>query len=292
MRNEVTRTAGGSLRFGEMNAARTPGTPAWLGDLRASGIAQFRLEVNPRTPQQNSPASIMMLASDYWDTDIAIEQDHTDLLVWLRRTGSDANGDPPVRIRGALPPRRWSSVDVLLRPADIRVAVDGKSRLAADIPAGSLRLWGPGELVLGNEVHGGRPWQGEISHAEVRTSTYAVDYARPGALPIPEHFLYLPDHIERFPLSGVNAWLSLVFHVLSFIPLGFLLAWTRRPPVSVIPVTLLATALAVLLAAGKFLFLGRHMAVADIPEQAAGAFVGAFLASSPDCTCAPGRPPR
>ena len=30
VRNEVTRSADGSLRFGEMNNARTPGTPAWL----------------------------------------------------------------------------------------------------------------------------------------------------------------------------------------------------------------------------------------------------------------------
>lgn len=109
-------------------------------------------------------------------------------------------------------------MDVLLRPGDIRIAIDGQSRLAAHIPAGSLRLWGPGQFALGHEVHGGRPWQGEISHAEVHTSTYAVDYARPDALPIPEHFLYLLDHIERFPPSAVNAWLSLILHVLSFIP--------------------------------------------------------------------------
>ena len=45
-----------------------------------------------------------------------------------------------------------------------------------------------------------------------------------------------------------------------------------------IPATMLATALAVVLAAGKFLFHGRHMAVADIVMQVAGALLGALLA--------------
>jgi len=34
VRNEVTRTTDGSLRFGDMNNARTPGTPAWLPEVR------------------------------------------------------------------------------------------------------------------------------------------------------------------------------------------------------------------------------------------------------------------
>ena len=42
----------------------------------------------------------MMLASDFWTTDFAIGQDRSDLLVWLRRPGADANGDPPFAVRG------------------------------------------------------------------------------------------------------------------------------------------------------------------------------------------------
>ena len=56
---------------------------------------QIQLKANPQSLQQNS--SIMMLASDYFHTDFAIGQDQ---LVWLRRPGSDANGDPPFTIGG------------------------------------------------------------------------------------------------------------------------------------------------------------------------------------------------
>ena len=120
--NEVTRSADRSLRFGQMNNARTPGTPAWLGAVRRSGSIEIQLDANPRTAHEQ--ASIMMLASDFWTTDFAIGQDRSDLLVWLRRPGADANGDPPFAVRGVFLPRRWTSVDVLLRRDGVRVDID------------------------------------------------------------------------------------------------------------------------------------------------------------------------
>jgi hypothetical protein len=278
VRNEVTRTADGSLRFREMNEARTRGTPGWLADVRASGIVQIKLEVDPQSSQEQSPASIMMLASDFWHTDFAIGQNHSDLLVWLRRPGSDANGNPPFAVDGALQPWRWNSVDVMLQRDGIRIDVNGTRRVTERLPADSLSIWGAGQIALGGEVHGGGPWQGEIRQAVVRTLGHAVDYVRPGALSIPEHYLYFPDHIAPFPPLNRGEWQALFLHLLSFIPVGFLIVWARRPPVRPIPATLLATGLAVMLAAGKFLFHARHAAVADIVIQSAGTLLGALLA--------------
>ena len=277
VRNDVTRSADGSLRFGELNAARTPGTPAWLHDVRTSGIVQIHLEFNPQSLQKQS-RSIMMLASNFWDTDFAIGQDHSDLAVWLRRPGSTANGDPPFTVAGVFHSQRWTSVDVMLRRGDLRIDVDGTTRVTEHLPADSLRVWSAGQIVLGDEVHGGGPWQGEIRHAEVSTSGYEVDYVRPGALSIPGHYLYLPDHIPPLMPSGLGAWLIVLLHLLTFIPVGFLIVWARRPPLRPVPATLLATGLAVVLAAGKFLFHGRHMHVSHIVVQAIGALLGALLA--------------
>jgi len=277
VRNEVTRSADGSLQFGEMNNARTPGTPAWLQDVRRSGVVQIQLVADPRSLQEN--ASIMMLASDSWDTDFAIGQDHSDLFVWLRRPGSDANGDPPFVVHGALLPQRPNRVDVMLQRDGIRIDVDGRTRLAEHLPADSATVWSQGQIALGDEVHGGGPWQGKISLAEVRTPGYAVDYLRPGALSIPKRYFNVPDHIEPFPPTNLGQWLLAGFDLLSFIPLGFLIVWARRPPVHPVPATLLAAALAVVLAAGKFLFPGRHTSVANIIMEAVGALLGALLAS-------------
>jgi hypothetical protein len=244
--------------------------------VRTSGSIQIHLEFAPQSLQQQ--ASIMMLASDFWHTDFAVGQDHSDLLVWLRRPRSDANGDPPLVVSRVLRSQQWNSVDVMLRRDKIRIYADGRSRLTEHLPAGSTRVWGNGEVALGGEVHGGGAWQGEIHQADVRTTGYAVDYVRPGALSIPASYLYLPDHIEPFPPTNLEQWLLAFVDLLSFIPVGFLIVWARRPPVHPIPATLLAAVLAVMLAAGKFLFHARHTSVANVAMQVVGALLGAWLA--------------
>lgn len=72
-------------------------------------------------------------------------------------------------------------------------------------------------------------------------------------LSIPKRFLYFLDHIEPFP-SGMKEWLVPALQMLLFIPIGFLIAWVRRQPLRPISAALLATALALVLAAGKLLF--------------------------------------
>lgn len=276
VRNQLTRSADGSLQFGEMNYARSPGTPAWLQDVRASGIIQIQLQAYPQSPQN---AAIMMLASDSLHTDFSIEQANSDLMVWLRRTGSDINGDPAFVLPGVLQAQRWNSVAVILRRGDFRIDVDGRTRLAEHLPADSTRTWSPGQIALGDQVHGGGPWQGQIRLAQVRTPGYAVDYIRPGALLIPASYLYLPDHILPFPPINREQWILACLDMLSFIPAGFLLVISRRPPVRPVPATLLAAALAVVLAAGKFLFHGRHTSLANVVLQIVGGLLGALLAS-------------
>ena len=277
VRNEVTRNADGSLQLGEMNNARTTGTPAWLGDARRSGLVQIRLEFEPESLQVNAP--IMMLASNFWTTDFAIVQDHSDLLVYLRRPGSDANGNPPFVVDGLLQSQRWNSVDVILQHDDLRMAVDGPTRLTEHLPADSSRVWGQGQIALGDEVHGGGPWQGTIRLAQVRTAGHVVDYVRPGALSIPKSYFYFPDHVLPFPPTGMQGWVDVLLDMMSFIPVGFLIVWVWRPPVRPVVATVLASVLAVVLTAGKFLFHARHASVASIVLEIFGALLGALLAS-------------
>jgi hypothetical protein len=274
--NQVTRNADGSLRFGEMNHARTPRTPAWLEDVRTSGVIQIQLQADPQSLQQSAP--IMMLASDYWNTDFCIGQDHSDLVVWLRRPGSDVNGGPPFTIGGVFQPQRWTSVNVMLQHGDLRIEVDGKTRLSEHLPSDSPRVWSQAQIALGDEVHGGVPWRGQVRLAQVRTASHTVDYVRPGALSMPASYRYFPDHIEPFPPLGRLAWLTAFLAMLSFIALGFLVVLARNPPIRPVLATLLAAGLAVALAAGKFLFDGRHTAVLNIVMEATGGLLGVLLA--------------
>lgn len=281
--NTVRRSADGSLSFGDRNVARTDATPSWVATARRRGRVEVLLVVRPAFPQRYDDTSVMMLADDEWHTDFALGQTGTDLLLWLRRVGTNPDGDPPFVIANGFAPGRWTDVRLTVDDGGLRVTVDGATRLRERLPPGSLRTWGPGLMVLGDEVHGGRPWQGEIRRAVVRTDAGSVDYVRPGALETPRQYLYLPDHVSPFPPTTWVEWAVLPLHLVSFVPIGFLLVWARRRsvprPRAVAVAVAIAVGIALALAAGKLFFQYRHLAAADIVLQVVGAFVGAFIAT-------------
>jgi hypothetical protein len=283
VRNQVTRTAGGTLRFGGMNAASTKGAPSWLDGARATGRLQADLVVSSWLPAERAgPVGIMMLADSYWHTDFVIGQDRDELLVWLRRPGTGGNGAPPFVVPDVFRPHRWTEVRLRIDGEDLRVDVGGATRLSQSLPRGTMRRWEDASFALGGEVHRGGPWQGEVRKAEVRVPGHApVDYARPGALLIPDRYLYLPDHMDApFPPPSKTEWAILLLHLVSFVPVGFLVAVSRRPPLRPLPATQLATAIALALAAGKFLFHGRHIGAADVVVEVIGSLLGALLAQA------------
>jgi VanZ family protein len=278
VRNTVTRPTDGSLRFGTMNRARTSGDPSWLGAARGGGRAEIHLVVLPDFPRTESESSIMLLARDYWRLDFRISEADSRMTLQLRRTGSNVEGEPPIVVDGAFRPGHWTTIDVLLRGDRVTVGVDGEQRAVQRFGAGSFDLWSGGRLALGGEVNGGGSWQGRIRTAEVRTSAGSVDYVAPGALTVPASYVLLPDHVTPFPPPTPTEWLILLFHLVSFVPIGYLLVTSRRPRRDVRTATLAAGVLALALAAGKVLF-PRHTAVADVVVQVIGAFLGALMAT-------------
>jgi hypothetical protein len=274
--NQVTRIAGGALRFGTMNRARTPGTPDWLAAAQRSGDLGIQLEAEPAALHQRAP--VMMLASDTWHVDFAIVQADSRLAVWVLRPGSHTTGRPSFAFPRILRPHQWFSVNVQLSGDDVRIAVDGGTPLVRQVPGGVVRTWRPGQVSLGDSTHGGWAWQGDIRLAAVHTGDGTVNYVSPGALSIPRTFFYLPDHIEPFPPTDISQWSLALVDLVTFIPAGFLIVWSRRRPVHPVPATLIAAALAVLLAAGKFLFYERHTSVANVLGQVIGGLLGALLA--------------
>jgi hypothetical protein len=275
VRNDVHRTAEGDLWFGERNAARTSGSPEWLVAAQRAGCLAIDLEARPRFPQHH-PASIMMLARDFWHTSFAVGQDDRNLLLWLRRRGSSDNGDPPFMVPDVFRPNHWARVRVEIDGVRLAVIVDGKVRLHESLPPATLKDWRSGQIALGDEVHSGIGWRGEIRRAEVTTVGDSIDYVQAG-LVVPSSYFYFPDHIAPFPPPEASEWVILVFHLLSFIPVGLLIMWTRRPPVRVLSATIMAFGIAVVLALGKFLFDGRHTSAADLVLQLLGGLIGAML---------------
>jgi hypothetical protein len=278
VRNDATRTAGGTIRLGERNAAISPGSPPWLDQAKATGKVEVELEARPQATQVDHPVSLVLLGRDYWHTDFALGQDRGDLVVWLRRTGSDDNGDPGFVIPDVFQTRRWTTVQLRIYDGELRIDVDATTRLLEPVPDDTVRRWGDGRVAFGRELHGSGPWQGEVRKAEVRTRGAVVDYLRPGALKVPNRYFYMPDHIAPFPPDSRTEWAIVLLHLLSFVPIGFLVVAAGRPPLRLLPATLLTTATALALGAGKFLFRARHTALADVTVEIVGGFTGVLVA--------------
>ncbi len=274
--NQVVRGADGSLSFGTMNAARTPGTPSWAAQVRATSTVRIRLEVDPASDRGRG--SMMMLAGDYSHGDFSIQQYDSYVLVWLNRPGADLTGAPPFAVPDALQAGRWTTVQVAVDRGELTVDVDGVRRMTDHLPVDALRGWGQGRIALGDEVHGGGPWEGRIRSARVSTAGGDIDYVTPGALSIPPRYLYLPDHIEPFPPVSPDQWLRTILDMLSFLPVGFLLVRCRRPPLRPVTAVVCVAALAVVLAAGKIFFADRHTSLGVVLLQVTGGLLGALLA--------------
>ncbi len=275
VQNDVVRTGEGWLRFGEQNRARTETTPTWVETARTDGM-DVRLQVRPAADQTEPEASMMMLASDYWHLSFSLSQRGSDLFVWLQRPGASISGSPPFVVDSVLLPGRWTDVRMSVG-AELRIIVDGRLRLAEALPPDALQGWGDGLVAMGDEIRGGVPWQGEIRRAEVRVGQESVDYAQDGALSIPTRYFSFPDHLAPSPPTTRLEWAILLAHLLSFVLLGFLLTVARRPPPRAMVTVPLAVGLALLLAAGKLLFNGRHLSAADLVVQGLGAALGVWL---------------
>lgn len=273
--NGVTRSADGALRFTTMNNARSRGVPVWLPEVLASSSIEVKLDFQPSSADQVAP--IMMLGSNLWKTDFVIAQHGTILLVSVRHPRSDANGDPPFGFGGVIQPHRWNTVELTLEHRAISIMANGRRLLFGRMAGDPTSVWSQGRISLGDQVHGGGDWQGQIRLAQVTTPGYTVNYVHPGALAVPESYFYFPDHVIPFPPSDRD-WLDFSLDMLSFVPIGFLIVLARRPPVRLLPASVLTALLAVVLAGGKFLFHGRHTAVAMVAMEAAGGLLGALLA--------------
>jgi hypothetical protein len=174
--------------------------------VQKAGHLTINLEALPYFPQRHAPVSSMMLAQDFWRTSFAIGQDDANLMLWLKRPGSTDNGDPPFTIPEVFRPNHWTRVQVEIAGMRLRVIVDGKVKLDERLSPGTLSSWHGGRVALGDEVHGGKGWGGEIRRAEVTTTGTTVDYVRSDALRVPSSYLYSGSR-RAIPALG-DEWLA------------------------------------------------------------------------------------
>lgn len=276
--NDVTRTADGGLRFGVHNRAETTRAPSWLDDARAGSTVRVDLLVRAARDDPVGPARILTVSDGFYRGDLTIGQQRGDLVVRVRRPGADQAGWPDLFAPGALRRPTWVAVSVVVAPEQIIVRVDDRAVVDVALPSPPANRWNRGfRLALGNEVGGGRPWEGGLQRAEVRVDGRTYDYLEPGAVDVPRRFWYDPhrDWEPLLPSSPADVLVGFV-HLLLYLPLGALLV-AGRPAMRVAFASLAVIALSLALTAAKMLFAMRHPSFADVAWQSLGGILGVLL---------------
>lgn len=278
-RNRVERAGPHELRFGGHNVLRTPGPPGWLEEAIAHAALALRLEARPALASQSGPARILALSESPFRANLVVAQRGPDLVVRVRRPGSDPGGGPPFVVPEALGARRWVSIAVALEARTLRVAVDGREALAAPLPRGTLATWErSSRLALGDEPGGGRPWRGALRRASVEAGGRRHDLLAAGALERPEGSWLLPERLRKPVRLGRSELVAGALHGLGFLAIGALLALHLGGRRVVARCLALCALLSLAGFALKLGIAGRHPHGLDVAVQTLGGATGALLA--------------
>lgn len=280
--NRLEHRQGGIWQFRDPSIARTLQGPPWLTDARQTGSITVYMRVRSDGSGQHGPARIFTSSANFRQRNITIGQQDTDLVVRLRRPGSDPNGVPALVVPDVLHSGRWRDVMVEISPGRVRVLVDGKTRVDRLLPDNALAGWNPDFVVaLGNEVIGERAWTGAIAAAEVTTPARRHDLLASQALVVPAGWWHVPERLRSFlDVGGVIGLGVALLHLLAFVPVGFLLVRTRARQASWAAVLREVGALSLTIELLKVAIAGRHPSIVNLCAQLVGGLGGALMSAT------------
>ena len=192
---------------------------------------------------------------------------------------SPVDGSYSFRVPGVFAADVWVDIRVAIEPGLLQVDVDGQRRLDASLPQTPLENWDPSyRLTLGNAPTYDGSWFGDITRAVVRTGDIDIDYARSGALHMPE-FVWVIHQEPNLTLFGNLFFTDVAINLLGFIPIGLLLGvWARARRwhgawIAVCSVALVSGTLELL----QFGIPDRYPSVNDLVFNTAGGGLGILL---------------
>lgn len=275
--NGARRVPGG-LVLGGPNRAATPQPLPWLDEVRNGAPFTVSVSAEAADPHQDQVARLLTISRDYDRANLVIAQYEDDLIVRVRRAGTDASGEPPARVTDVFSDPTLRRIRVERRDAVILVSVDGRVAAQLDLGSEGLRRWDTEfRLALGDEHAGSRSWAGTISEAIVDVGSSQFDYLG-ATIEVPRRFWYMPERVRNWLSPGSTGdAVSSVAHGVSFTPVGWLALRAdsrRRTRRAAIVVTALSFALVL----GKVWFAGRHPSLLDLVAQGVGGLAGVGVA--------------
>ena len=270
--NRAERLADGSLLFAWEGRAGTDSAPAWLPPVIDSSELSVVVRARTTELEQHGPARILAVADDNEHANLVIGQEWSDLIVRVRRPGSDASGEPQYTVARLFSDLEWHDVELLLDDGVLKVTVDDQLHVADEVAEEPFSEWDSSyRLTLGNEATGERAWSGQIGRLEVGTPGSTVDQLSSDSLDVPDGWWRY-----RLPALGPSVSGSSVedatVHLLLFAPLGFALVGATGDQKA--RSATLAVSLCVTVELGQLFFAGRHSSLADLGINLAAVAVG------------------
>ncbi len=262
-----------TLEFPGPGIVMVPVGSKWIETAIESGEFAVDLRVRPASRDIDGPARILTISQDPSTRNLTIAQNKDDLIVRLRRPGSDRNGRPDLLIHDVFSPEKWVDVALTLEDSTFSVAVDGQPAKEIAV-TGGLGDWSPlHRVALGNEVTMDRPWLGSIERAGLRTGAVSLDLLDPA---VQES----PFWVVRDPSGAFGSTLDLAINYLGFIPLGLLAAlWfpSLRWPMAVAIVGGIAL-VSLGIETAQLRLPSRSPSLLDLEMNVAGGATGVILA--------------
>ena len=267
----------GTVAFDGSAALESGGAMAWVGEAARSSELRVALEARSAGAAQGGPARLFEVAADHYQANLVVGQSGPDLVVRLRRPGSDASGKPALRAPGLLADAGWHRIEVAVHDGVASLVADGVVVAREDVGPGALGGWDvAAHVALGDAVVGERGWRGDLRLARVEVAGgEAVDLLAGGVLEAASGVIVRERVHGVLALGNGDAWFLTVARVLAFVPLGALARrrWARfRSTASFV------AAFSLVLLVGKVFVAGRHPVLADALFGLGGALLGAAWA--------------
>ncbi|RKT44998.1 VanZ family protein [Thiocapsa rosea] len=278
--NQAERMPDGTVSFRGVGIARTPGAPDWLNGIQNANALEVLVVARTDDTDQQGPARIFTVSDGTSHRNLTLGQEGADLILRVRRPGSDENGTPAFRVADLFHNAAWHEIRVRVARDRLELVVDDKPRFDLALSGSPFARWNPSYvLAMGNELPYGRAWTGEIRTVSVDIDGRIIDVLNPAEIVLPEGWWEIRS-LHPWDLDRPRPYYAdpdIYVNFFGFIPFGVLLMLFFGRRLSVVHIMFLGAALSLSIETLQIL-LPRHPSVTDLVLNTIGAGVGAYLA--------------
>ncbi|MBI1195487.1 MAG: hypothetical protein GC138_06555 [Gammaproteobacteria bacterium] len=270
----------GLLTFDTPGIATSTLPSNWIDRVKSGQRFALDLTVNPIAPRVTESTTIFTVSAALTERNIAVEQDESGVLVWVRTSDNSSKGHPYF-FGKVFEDKAWHHIHVMLSPGLLEIYIDGNRRLSERTSVSASDWSSFYRVALGNEQSGGRAWLGAMKKATVTVGEDAMDCLAGNTLSIPEQLTVKVGSVQSdwIPFSGAvtaSSLLDWAINFFGFIPLGMTASLLVRRRNILVAVAVSAVA-SVGIEFGQLYIAVRTSQMDDILFNVGGGFIGGVI---------------